>query len=86
MRIFDLNPFYVGVLISSVIRQKGKSRNGCFKKTKHVKFSEKRSIVPPDTHSYVYVSGCKECSFSGKFDELCFLETPVSRFELDTVK
>ena len=27
MRIFDLNPFYVSVLISSVIRQKGKSRN-----------------------------------------------------------
>ena len=47
MRIFDLNPFYVSVLISSVIRQKGKSRNGCFKKTKHVKFSEKRTFLTP---------------------------------------
>ena len=28
-------------LDSSVIRQKGKSQNGCFKKTKHAKFSEK---------------------------------------------
>ena len=26
---------------SSVIRQKGESQNGCFKKTKHVKISEK---------------------------------------------
>ena len=25
----------------SVIRQKGESQNGCFKKTKHAKFSEK---------------------------------------------
>ena len=30
--------FYI---ILSVIRQKGESQNGCFKKTKHVKFSEK---------------------------------------------
>ena len=28
-------------LSSSVIRQKGESQNGCFKKTKHAKFSEK---------------------------------------------
>ena len=28
--------------ISSVIRQKGESENGCFKNTKHVKFSEQR--------------------------------------------
>ena len=30
---------------SSVIRQKGKSQNGCFKKTKHVKFSEKIDVL-----------------------------------------
>ena len=29
---------------SSVIRQKGESQNGCFKKTKQVKFSEKTNI------------------------------------------
>ena len=28
---------------SSVIRQKRESQNGCFKKTKHAKFSEKRT-------------------------------------------
>ena len=31
-------------MYSSVIRQKGESRTGCFKKTKHVKFSEKTNI------------------------------------------
>ena len=30
---------------SSVIRQKGESQNGCFKKKKHAKFSEKRSFL-----------------------------------------
>ena len=31
----------IGSIKSSVIRQKGESQNGCFKKTKHSKFSEK---------------------------------------------
>ena len=34
-----------GHTISSVIRQKGESQNGCFKKTKHAKFSEKRTFL-----------------------------------------
>ena len=34
-------------LISSVIRQKGESQNGCFKKTKQVKFSEKETFLTP---------------------------------------
>ena len=33
---------------SSVIRQKGESQNGCSMKTKHVKFSEKRTFLTPD--------------------------------------
>ena len=37
----------------SVIRQKDESQNGCFKKPKHAKFSEKRTFLPPDTHTYV---------------------------------
>ena len=32
---------------SSVIRQKGKSQNGGNKKTKHAKFSEKRTFLTP---------------------------------------
>ena len=35
----------------SVIRQKGESQNGCFKKTNHEKFSEKGTFLPPDTHT-----------------------------------
>ena len=31
----------------SVIRQKDESQNGCFKKTKHAKFSEKRTFFYP---------------------------------------
>ena len=32
---------------SLVIRQKGESQNGCFKKTKHAKFSEKLTFLTP---------------------------------------
>ena len=32
---------------SSVIRQKGESQNGCFKKIKHAKFSKKRTFLTP---------------------------------------
>ena len=60
----------------SVIKPKGKSQNGCFKKRKHPKFSEKRSFLTP----YERVSAGKKCSFFGKFPVLCFLETPVLRF------
>ena len=59
---------------SSVIRQKSKSQNECFKKTKHVKFSKKRTFP---THWYAHVR-----SFFEKFDVLCFLETAVLRFAL----
>ena len=31
----------------SVIKQKGKSENRCFKKTKHAKYSEKRTFLTP---------------------------------------
>ena len=67
---------------SSVIRQKSESQYGYFKKTKHARFSEKRTSLAPDTHTYICVSGDKKCSFFGKFDVLCFLETPVLRFAL----
>ena len=40
------------------------------KKTKRAKFSEKQTL------------GGKKCLFFGKFDVLCFLETPVWRFAL----
>ena len=68
--------------VLSVIRQKGESQNGCFKKAKHAKISKKKHFLPPDTHTYVCVSGGKTCLFFGNFGVLCFLETPVLRFAL----
>ena len=62
---------------SSIISQKDQPENGCFKKTKQVKFSEKGTFF-----TYVCVSGSKKCSFFGKFCVHCFLETPVLRFAL----
>ena len=70
------------LLSSSAIRQKNVSQSGYFKKTKHGKFSEKRTFLTPDRYKYVRVSGGMKCSFFGKFGVLCFLETPVLRFAL----
>ena len=68
---------------SSVLRQKGESQNGCFKKTKHTKFSEKRTFLTP---WYAHTRTCayegKKYSFFGKFGVLSFIETPVLRFAL----
>ena len=54
---------------SSVIRQKGETQIGCFKKTKYAKFA------------CVY-QGVRNVCFFGKFDVLCFLETSVLRLAL----
>ena len=61
-----------------VLRQKGKFQNGCYKKTKHAKFSAKRTFLIP----HVCLSGGEKCSFSGKFGVLCLLVTPVVSFAL----
>ena len=50
---------------SSVLKQKDESQNGCYKKTKHTKFSENECVL-----------GGK-CLFFGKFGVLCFLVTSV---------
>ena len=42
-RVYEL----MMLIKSSVVRQKRKSKNGCFKKTKHAKFSEKQTFVTP---------------------------------------
>ena len=42
-----------GKIIMLVIREKGESQNGCFKKSKHAKISEKQTFLTPDTHTYV---------------------------------
>ena len=68
-----------GFFNSSVIRQKGESQNGRFKKAKHAKISEKQTFL---TSLHVCVSGGKKCLLFGNFGMLRFLETPVLRFEL----
>ena len=51
-------------------------------------FPKNEHSLPLDTHTYVYVSGVKKCSFFGKFDVLCFLEnnsflSPTTYHKLD---
>ena len=62
--------FNLNYTISTVIRQKCESQNGCFRKTKHARFSEKRTFLTPDTHRYMCVSGGKRRSFFEKFDDI----------------
>ena len=75
-------------LNSSVIWQKGKSPNGGNKNTKHVKFSnfpKNERFLPPDTHTYVCVSGGKKRSFFGKFGVLlysCYLLFEIRPFAI----
>ena len=45
-------------------------------------FPKNERFLPPDTHTYVCVSGGKKCLFFEKFGVFCFLETPVLRFAL----
>ena len=53
------------------------------KEVKHQIVSTKaRGQVRFKKTNYEYVSGGKKCSFLGKFDVFCFLETPVLRFTL----
>ena len=63
----------------SVIRQMGESQNGCFKKTKHIKFSDKRTFL---TRWYAAYQGVRNFCFSENLTCLVFLKNPFwdSRF------
>ena len=71
--------------LSSVIRQKSESQNGCFKKTKHVEFSEKRTFLTP---RYADV---RTCAYQG-VRNVCFSEnwrvlfSWISRFEIHRIE
>ena len=66
----------------SVLRPKSESQNGCNKKTKHTKSSEKPTFLFPK-YIYVHVRIRKyQCLFFGKFDVPCFLVTSILRFAL----
>ena len=65
----DGNPWFLVFFsnISSVIMQKGDSQNGCFKKTKHAKFSKK--------HTSAY-QGVRNVCFSKNMTCFVFLKHP----------
>ena len=64
---------------TSVIRQKGESLNGCYKKTKHVKFSEKWTFLTP---RYTYVRAAYQEVRNVRAFFFFFFVTPVLRFTL----
>ena len=53
--------------------QKGESQNECYKNTKHAKSSKKKHVLPPDTHTRVFVSSGEKCLLFRKFVVLSFL-------------
>ena len=70
-----ISPFITG-LITSVIRQKDESQNGCFKKTKHVKFSEKRTFLTPWYTLVRAYLGVRNTRFSENLTCFIFLKHP----------
>ena len=68
----------LGIFRYVVVIRQTESQNGCLKKTKHAKFSEKWTFLTP----HVCISGGKKCLLFGKFSVHCLLETPILRFAL----
>ena len=65
------------------IKVKGRISKRVFARNRSMpNFPKKEHFLPPDTHTYVCVSGGKKCSFFEKFAVLCLLETSVLRFAL----
>ena len=58
-KLFENELHWLYRFYSLVIRQKGESQNGCFKKIKHVKFSENEHFLPPCACQEVMLFFCK---------------------------
>ena len=75
-----------------VIRQKGESENGCFKKTKHVKFSKKNEdFLPPDTHTYyrqfpLFYLSIDRNTKRLEYHVFCFIYCVVFGFDIQLTK
>ena len=71
---------------SSVIRQKGESQNGCFKNTKHAKFSEKHISNPLIRTRTCAYQGVRNVRFLENLACFVFLKQPFwdSPFRLIT--
>ena len=67
----------------SVMRQKGESQNGCFKKVKHAKLSKNEHFLPPDTHMYM---SNNDGTFFAKIYWLVFIFPFSARGKLILVK
>ena len=77
VKVFNQD-FIVARRLETKIRQKCESRNGCFKKTKHAKFSEKTNIsYPPDTHTCTCAyQAVRNNRFSENLTYFVFLKHP----------
>ena len=64
MIFIETNDEFVKDSISSAIRQKDESQNGCYKKAKHAEFSEKQAFLTPVTYTHVCVSRGKNVHLS----------------------
>ena len=75
----------VNYQILSVIKQKGKSQDKGYKKTKHAKFSKKRTFLPLDTSAYQRI---RNACFSENWRALfsCNLCLKIRPFFLITAK
>ena len=67
--------------VSVVIRLKGESQNDCFKKTKHIKFSEKRPFLTP-WYAHVRKFSEKGSFLTTWYAHVRVIETRVLRFAL----
>ena len=57
-------------------------KTGVSRKQTTPSFPKNKYFLPTDTHTCVWISEGKKCSFSDKFGVLCFLVTPVLRLAL----
>ena len=57
-------------------KQKGESQNGGNKKTKRAKFSEKRTFLPPNSHSTYVYQGVRNVRFTENLARFVLLLPP----------
>ena len=77
--------FHICLIRSKIISNEVKRSNlktGVPRKQSTPNFPKNEHFLPSDMHAHVCVSEGKKCSFFGKCDVLCFLETHFLRLAL----
>ena len=75
--------YVIKLFQSNLKRQKGNLKAGVSRKQSTPNFPKNGHFLPlKRTRTYVCKSGGKKCTFFGKFDMICFLETSVLIFAL----